>query len=529
MPNLKITTWNVRGLGDSTPKHKKARLKTWLHKHKIQVCFLQETKLDEGKLQQLAGWWRGPQTWAPADGTRGGSTILIHRDLEAEILEHDANIWEHWAWVRIQLGAEDWVLMTVYVPSEPAERRSFLEKLPAIIPSAQNLILAGDFNVVLTPGLDSPGPEVAPRKADAVTLSNLMEQQQLVDTFRTTHPLEAGYTWFSSQQTGDRLPPKRSLDLLLAKGAAWEALTTVECYIEYLSDHRPLVAAFKLADDLIRGTGTFRLNTELLNTPEVLQWVEAHWRDWQQTKDWFTTEEEWMQVGFRMVTRALDVFSRVQARARRQQEQECRWKVEEAEVELELNPLAELYWQRRRNQALQQLEELQIQQQILWAKRAQERGMQTGDRMTKETFQRLCPPRSHALMRELQHPFHLEAPVAKDSEAMGDYALTYFNDILTSRRQPDQTLQELMVEHNLWQHTRVGISQECRDNLDQPITLEELWEAVKSMARGKSPGSEGLPVEFYEALWPHIGPILLRLYNRTKEGGRLTEDMKLGL
>ncbi|GBG79873.1 hypothetical protein CBR_g30139 [Chara braunii] len=408
------------------------------------LALLQETKLDELKLPQANAWWKGPQIWAPANGTKGGCAILIHGNLEADVIKQEADIWGQWAWIRIRLGAETWTIMTVYVPSEPAERRSFLEEFPAIVPEADNLQLAGDFNVTLSPGLDSP--DVAPRKTDAIMLASFMMEMGLTDTFRTTHPTTSGYTWFSSQRIGDRPPPKRRQNLVLAKGTPWEALTTIEKTIESMSDHRPLVASFELADQLIRGSGTFRLNMDLLNVPGVTDWITTHWRDWQRAKSGFQSEEEWLQIGFRIVTRALDTFSRMPARGHRQQEEECRRQIAEVEAESGNAPLAELYSQHRRDRWLQKLEDLQVEQQILWAKGAQEKGMITTDRMTKETFQRICPPRAHVLMRELHHPFFPEVVAAKDSEAIGEYALTYFSDILTSRRQPEQTLQQLREE-----------------------------------------------------------------------------------
>ncbi|GBG82821.1 hypothetical protein CBR_g36352 [Chara braunii] len=356
-----------------------------------------------------------------------------------------------------------------------------------------------------------------------------MTERSLVDSFRVTHPTDPGFTWFSAQRTRDSPPPKRRLDLMLTKGAAWDALASVNCVIETLSDHRPLVAAFELANQLQRGPGTFRLNTELLNQQGILDWTTAHWRDWQQTKGDFETEEQWLQMGFRVTTRALDVFSRIQARGRRQQEQKCREMIAEAEAELEMQPLAELYWQHRRDRWLQKLEDMQVEQHVIWAQRAQEKGLITADRMSKETFQRIWPPRQNALIRELHHPFYAEAPPAKDSDSIGEYALCYFQDILTSIREPDLSPQQLKEERDLWQHTAVRLPPEGCLKLEEPFTLDELWSAVKSMAHGKSPRSDGLPVEFYEATWEFLGPELLSLFNRILAGGSLTHDMKKGI
>ncbi|GBG84846.1 hypothetical protein CBR_g39222 [Chara braunii] len=319
--------------------------------------------------------------------------------------------------IQVQLGEQQWTFMTIYAPSEPAERRTFLEELPHIVPPSQNVILAGDFNLVLQPGLNSP--LATPLKMDAHMLLNYMEQHTFIDAYRCTHPTDHGYTWFSSQRTGDAPPPKWRLDLLLTKGAAWESLTAVDVMITPGSDHRTVMADFLLDGQLQRGPGIFRLNTDHLDSPEVLQWVANHWRDWQTTKDWFDSEEEWTAVGFRAVTRALDVFSRIQARGRRRQEEECLANVKEAEDMLESGTLTELYWLHRHDKWLQKWEDFQIEQQICWANRATEKGIATADRMTKETFKRICPQQSHSIIRELQHPFLAEADTARDSMAIG--------------------------------------------------------------------------------------------------------------
>ncbi|GBG87438.1 hypothetical protein CBR_g45496 [Chara braunii] len=237
-------------------------------------------------------------------------------------------------------------------------------------------------------------------------------------------------------------------------------------------------------------------------------------------------EEEWVQLGFRIVTRALDVFSRIYARGRRQEEEDCKREIAEVEEILETQPLTELYWERRRDRALAHLEQIQIEQQVAWAKRAAERNMACGDRMTKETFLHICPPRSHMLFRELMHPFLSQADMATDSQTIGEYAQEFYQDILTSRRPPNQSLHQLRQENDLWQHTHIALTQDARLLLDRPITIEELTETVKTMARGKSPGGDGLPIEFYEATWSMSGPILLSIFNHILEGGQLTEDMR---
>ena len=52
-------------------------------------------------------------------------------------------------------------------------------------------------------------------------------------------------------------------------------------------------------------------------------------------------------------------------------------------------------------------------------------------------------------------------------------------------------------------------AQQACEGAEQGITLDELQAAVKLSARGKKPGSDGLPYEFFSQFWEVLGPELL--------------------
>ena len=49
------------------------------------------------------------------------------------------------------------------------------------------------------------------------------------------------------------------------------------------------------------------------------------------------------------------------------------------------------------------------------------------------------------------------------------------------------------------------LSEDSKNKLDSDIELSEIVSAIKKMPNGKSPGSDGLPVEFYKIFWNEIG------------------------
>ena len=52
-----------------------------------------------------------------------------------------------------------------------------------------------------------------------------------------------------------------------------------------------------------------------------------------------------------------------------------------------------------------------------------------------------------------------------------------------------------------------------------PLTLIELEDAAKKMAKGKSPGPDGQAIEFYTKLSPTIGQDFLDMVNLSLERG----------
>ena len=62
--------------------------------------------------------------------------------------------------------------------------------------------------------------------------------------------------------------------------------------------------------------------------------------------------------------------------------------------------------------------------------------------------------------------------------------------------------------------------------LERPLTLDESAAALKSMSRNKSPGLDGLTVEFYRHFWDLPCDDLLAVYNSVFSSGRLSATQR---
>ena len=68
-----------------------------------------------------------------------------------------------------------------------------------------------------------------------------------------------------------------------------------------------------------------------------------------------------------------------------------------------------------------------------------------------------------------------------------------------------------------------------KDFLEAPLSKQELYDVVTSMKHNKSPGLDGLPVEFYLVFWKDISDMLLNSFNFSLQNGILSSSQRNGV
>ena len=86
-----------------------------------------------------------------------------------------------------------------------------------------------------------------------------------------------------------------------------------------------------------------------------------------------------------------------------------------------------------------------------------------------------------------------------------------------------------VLAHSLLSNVSSTLPSTQADLCDGPLSSDECFVALNGMARGKSPESDGLPMEFYVKFWPILGTDLVNVLNSCYLSGVMSLTQRRGL
>ena len=86
-----------------------------------------------------------------------------------------------------------------------------------------------------------------------------------------------------------------------------------------------------------------------------------------------------------------------------------------------------------------------------------------------------------------------------------------------------------VIDNSLLSNVSSTLPSTQADLCDGPLSSDECFVALNGMARGKSPGSYGLPMEFYVKFWPILGTDLVDVLNSCYLSGVMFLTQRRGL
>lgn len=502
MSYLKIISLNVRGLRDDSK-----RIHVFHHLRSFDVCFLQETHCASADdARSWAQLWGGQCVFTTFSPLSAGCAILIHRrcgfraetpffsDPSGRVACMAGSLYANTA------AAMRVFLCCVYAPFVPHERVLFFERLsdlPCFAAGAdwvdRAIFLGGDFNCIEDASLDKVGGNPTQGTSGMSLLTAFLRGMALHDPFRHHHPDLPSFTWRSP----DGAVATR-IDRLYVSGDL-VARTDVTHVPFALSDHCAVEAVVDLSGTE-RGPGYWKLNTALLKNPFYVFHMRNVLRQWRSDRDHYASPLlHWdaLKTRVRSVSRAFASTTKELLSIQHDSAQRAH---AAAATAWTASPTAARAAEL--DEATQELHRLQSAALEGSVIRSRVKWMLEGERPTRYF---LGLEKSRAASSTFAAVRCRDGSVATAGPLMADAAADFYQELYT----PESDVHPGALEHIL-RHVP-SLPPDVAAPLGAPLSLEELSVALRKSPRGRAPGADGLPVEFYEAFWDILGPELLRV------------------
>lgn len=99
--------------------------------------------------------------------------------------------------------------------------------------------------------------------------------------------------------------------------------------------------------------------------------------------------------------------------------------------------------------------------------------------------------------------------------------MNFYSNLYTSETPKDQSkLVEFFDKINV-----PTISSEHKKDLDHPLQLQEIFDAISALQSGKTPGPDGFPIKFYKKFSAKLSPLLLSMFEHSLSQGTLPKSL----
>ena len=517
--NLKCISLNVRGINKSI---KRRNLFCWLHNGKYDVIFLQETYSDD-KIENI--WraeWGGDVFYSHGSKHSRGVMLLIKPTFKIENPDIIRDKKGRFLLVRASLQDEEFCFVNIYAPNDPSLQKTFFNELSNKLRpySNDNIILGGDFNCPLESVDKTGGKDTNNRRSVIDSINDLRNTLGLVDIWRFHHPSSQRFTWSNSS---GKIQCRLDYWLVSKHLVPRTCKTEVKAYHD--SDHSPIYVEIQYENSQKKpGPGFWKFNNSLLENEEFvlnLKFFLIHAKEKHSKTDdkrlyWEVIKMEIMDFCIR--------FAKRLSKNRKNKEMDLLRKLNELNVLLGKNPNDVNLTTEARSVKLElkNLSERKTKGAII---RSRVRWYEHGERNNKYfvNLEKRSHNRKHIVKLKTDENEYLEEPNKILLE------MEHFYKTLYTSQLPEVSTFNESSKHFLNPEMVPKLNAEQQNICEGLITADECLSILKTFAKNKTPGSDGLTAEFYLCFWNDVVGPLIDCYNDAYQKGEMSISQRRGV
>ena len=487
---FKIISLNVKGISNFK---KRRTIYTWCRSRKADIIFLQETHSKKETEIQWKNEWGGKMLFSHGSSNSCGTAILIKNTINYTIISTLSDPLGRYLISKIQIDDKIYVFANVYAPNKDKDSIQFFKKLCTLfctddLQCEDNIILGGDFNCPLNPSLDKRGGIMIPRKNVIEAIECLRDELDLVDIWRVKNPEMKSYTW--SQKSPAIFC---RLDYWLISNSLCDCVQSTSIIPAVKTDHAAIDLCVSDIRDELKGPGMWKMNVSLLNDENYLKDLEQSLPKWKQEGEELSNKRglwDWIKYNIRM--HAIR-YSKEKAKQRNEEEKELQNKYEIATKLYENDP-------NDINRA--RVDDIKGKMEMLYVKktegiiiRARARWHEHGEKSSKYFLN--LEKRNH--VKKHIRKLLINGSITTDPFSILSEQKLFYNNLYKTRT--DDNVDNENIKKFLNKLTIPQLSEEMKQSCEGAITMEECKSSLESFQNNKSPGNDGIPIEFYKTCW----------------------------
>ena len=278
---IKIGSLNVRGLNN---RLKRKSLYKMIYKERFDLMFCQEMYVTESNKGIWETEWGGKLVTSCGDSNARGVGIFISNRCYITNINTVIDTEGRFIIMSCTIDEREWLFVNVYAPN--ADTPQYFTNLFKQMENctAENIVMAGDFNLVMNQNLDALNRKHNNNKSWQVLMDSVSEWG-LCDTWRLFNQDSKRLTHFQ-RGTGARL------DFFLCSQGLMDSVIDQKISSNVLSDHNTIELVLE-TDQLARGPGVWRLNVSLLSQEKTLEKIKETIRKTNKNANHLDIHEKW--------------------------------------------------------------------------------------------------------------------------------------------------------------------------------------------------------------------------------------------
>lgn len=473
---------------------------------------IQESHCTEHDIKMWSSQWGGQLYYSNGSNLargvmtliRKGSDIVVNKEIKGEdgrYLIHD-----------VQCQEQAFTLINAYAPNE--DKPSFFTNLMQQADKCESAeyVLSGDLNIALNSMLDkSRGRDVDSKPYSLPVLMDIMDQYEMCDVWRMQNPNRRTYTWRkdSTSEVASRIDYFIISRSLMSKVQA----CNVESSYGY-SDHCMLAMSLSKSDS-VRGPGYWKFNSKLLYEKDFLDEMNTVIELATTVSDQLSPDERWEFIKYEITCAAQD-YSIKKAKNKR-----CKFAELEEQIQVLQNMTNQLPF--ANPECVNNLNNLLKEYHLLVDEKVQSsifrnkcKWYQQGERLSKYYFSLEKKHYNNKTMTCV----HVDNRIITNERDIRKELAQHFQKLYTRNKNVKFDLQHL---------PGAKLTQKQHQSSNEAITLDELSLSLSAMQNGKTPGCDGISVEFYKCFWMKLRVPLYEAILFAIENGMLHNSARKGI